>query len=772
MANISAGLSETQVRQRIQQGKTNQSSRKPSRTFGEIFYANIVTRFNAILGSLVVVILIVGSLQDALFGLVLIGNTLIGIIQEVRAKLTLDKLSLLNASRARVIREGISKEIPIEAVVLDDMISLYPGDQVVADGIVEESYHLEVDESLLTGESLPIAKYKGDKLLSGSFIISGNGIIQATNVGDTSYAQALATQARTFALVHSELMEGINRMLGYIIWAIPVVAFLLFFRQLQAHPDITGALLSTVAALVAMVPEGLVLLTSIAFAVSIVTLGRYGVLVRELPAVEGLARIDVICFDKTGTLTDGTLSFDRLDIVKDHPHIYDALRTLSASSFPSPLLSALGNAFPAHKKYKPLDTIPFSPLRKWSSVSIADEEHWIMGAPDILIDASHTLSKRVTELAKQGQRILLLAHSKKKPRKDALPSPLTPHAFIIFAEHLRPDAKETLAYFHKEHVQVNIISGDNPYTVQTIAIKSGLTTYDAPFDGRQLPSNAMDLARVMENQHIFGRVTPQQKQAMVAALQASGHIVAMVGDGVNDVLALKQADIAITMRNGVEASKAVSQFVLLDAHFSTLPEIVAQGRRIIANIERVSNLFLTKTVYATILAIAIASLGWPFPFLPRHFTLLGSLTIGIPAFFLALAPNLTRYRPGFITRVFCFAIPAGGMIALTTLVSQWIFDYYAHISPAQIQTLMLSILVAAGCWIVIMLSRPLRLWVVSLVSFLVLGFIGILALPFTRRFFALDIPPVESILQALLMGTVAIFLLELIWRISYARPPR
>jgi cation-transporting P-type ATPase E len=625
------GLTEAEVRERVERGETNATAERTSRTYGEILRSNIFTRFNAILGTLLVVILSVGAPQDALFGIILVSNALIGIVQEIRAKRTLDRLAVLSEPRVRVVRDGEIREVVVEDVVIDDLIDVRTGDQIAADGVVLATEALQVDESLLTGESDPVDKTPGDHLLSGSFVVAGSGRFQATAVGDDAYARKLATEARRFALARSELMDGINRILRYVTWAIFPVAVLLLVSQYNANDRWQDAVIGTVAGLVGMVPQGLVLLTSIAFGVAAVTLAGRKVLVQELPAIEGLARVDVVCFDKTGTLTDGNIVFDRVERLDNDAPVETALAALAAEEDRNATLNAIAEAFSPGDRdgWQRTATVPFSSARKWSAATFDGHGTWVLGAPELVwAGRDRAVTAKAEEFASTGQRVLLLAHTDARLDGDTLPAELHPAALVLLEEQVRPDAAETLAYFARQGVAQKVISGDSPRTVGAVAARVGMPHADQTIDARELPEDLDELGRVLEEKSVFGRVAPHQKQDMVKALQARGHTVAMTGDGVNDALALKLADIGVAMGSGAPATRAVAQLVLLDSKFSTMPGVVAEGRRVTANIERVANLFITKTVWATLLAVAVGVVLWPYPFLPRHLTVIDTLTIG------------------------------------------------------------------------------------------------------------------------------------------------
>ncbi|HXJ66750.1 MAG TPA: HAD-IC family P-type ATPase, partial [Actinomycetota bacterium] len=663
-STAAVGLTEQQVRERVAAGQVNNVPPRSSRTVREIVRANVVTRFNALLGSMLVVILIVGPYQDALFGFVLVANTLIGIIQELRAKRTLDRLSVLTAPKARVVRGGSPQEIPVSSVVMDDVLELQPGDQVVVDGVVLDTRGLEVDESLLSGESEPVLKQPGDEVLSGSFAAAGSGRFRATRVGREAYAAKVAEDARRFTLTTSELRAGIDKILRIVTWVIVPTAILLVVSQLRSNIGFVEAIRGSVAGTVAMVPEGLILLTSIAFAVGVTRLARKRVLVQELPAVEVLARVDVLCIDKTGTLTEGRLVVeDAMPLDPAQP--YDvALGALAASDpHPNATLLAIGQRFTETGGWGARATVPFSSARKWSAASFGEQGTWVLGAPDVLLASGASggldrqAAEKTSELAEAGRRVVLLSHTEAALDGEQRPTGLQPVAIVVLGDRVREDAAQTLDYFERQGVEVKVLSGDHPQTVAAVAGRLGAKGAENPVDARELPDDETSLAAALDEHSIFGRVTPQQKRGMVKALQSKGHVVAMTGDGVNDVLALKDADLGIAMGSGAEASRAVAQLVLLDSTFDALPSVVGEGRRVLGNIERTSNLYVTKTVYAMLLAIGVGVVGLAFPFLPRHLTLIGALTIGIPSFFLALAPNEERARPGFLGRVLRFTIP-------------------------------------------------------------------------------------------------------------------
>jgi cation-transporting ATPase E len=760
------GLTAAEVADRRARGLDNDVPATNTRTYGQILAANLFTRFNFLLGGLLVVILVVGPINDALFGGVLIANALVGIVQEVRAKRTLDRLTILSAPRARVLRDGREQDVAVNEVVLDDVLELTPGDQVVVDAEVIEAGGLEVDESLLTGEADPVDKGPGDEVLSGSFVAAGGGYVQATRVGIDAYAAKLAEDAKRFTLATSELRTGIDQIIRLISYAMAPTAVLLLISQLSSHEDWQEAAAGTVAGVVAMVPEGLVLLTSVAFAAGVVRLGRRQALVQELPAVETLARVDVLCLDKTGTITEGDISFVGVEPVAevDDDTVTEALVTLvAAEANPNATLRAVADHVEGVSSEPPRVEVcvPFSSARKWSGVTVAGGSSWLLGAPEVLVEADG-LRSRVQSHAEQGERVVLLARSETALAGDHLPDRVEPVALVVLADRTRADAPETLAFFADQGVTLKVISGDNPVTVAAVAREAGLAGAEHAVDARDLPDDEEGLQAALEENTVFGRVQPHQKRAMVRALQAGGHTVAMTGDGVNDVLALKDADMGIAMGSGSSASRAAAQLVLLDGSFATLPAVVAEGRRVINNIERVANLFLVKSTYSMLLALAVGVAHVPFPFLPRHLTLVGSLTIGIPAFFLALAPNDRLAQPGFVPRVLRFAVPAGTLAAVVTFTGYAVGRSVLDLTLDEARTTAALVLVSVGLVVLVRLAQPLTAWRLTLVASMIGLFVLALVVPFARDFFALDLPPPDALVMV--VGLVVAF--DLAWRIA------
>ncbi len=771
-----SGLTAAQVAERVARGEVNRAPKGTGRTVADIVRANVFTFFNGLLGALFVVMVVFGSIRDALFGVLLVINTGIGIFQEVRAKRTLERLRLLSAPKARAVRDGATRDVAVEDVVLGDLLELSAGDQVVTDGEVTSTDGLEIDESLLTGESVPITKAMGDRVLSGSFVTAGAGRFVTTAVGADSYANRLAAEGRRYTRVRSELMDGTNTVLRYVTWAIVPVAALSVWAQFRAAHTLAQSVTNTVAALVGMVPEGLVLLTSLAFAVAAIRLARRNVLVQELPAVEGLARVDVVAADKTGTLTEPELSLGGVEPIGSCTS--DAARAaLGAIAAAAPArndtIEALAATLPPPVGWTASSNIPFSSARKFSAVTFDAHGTWVLGGPDVVLAPGDAARVRAAELAATGDRVLALAHTDAGIEPDGgVPSGLVACALVTLGQQVRSDAPDTLRFFGEQGVALKVISGDAPETVGAVASRAGVPGAVPAVDARDLPADDAGLEAAMDTSAAFGRVSPGQKRAMVAAMQRRGHVVAMTGDGVNDILALKAADVGIAIGSGAPATRAVAQIVLLDGRFATLPDVVAEGRRVMANTERVAHLFLTKTVYAAMLAVVTGLFALDYPFLPRHLTLAGSLTIGIPAFFLALAPNAQRYRPGFVGRVLKFAVPAG-LGAGATVLAVTAAARRLGADTSQTQTMATVILTLYGLRIIEILERPLAPWKVSLLAAMA-GALGVvLAVPFARSFFALTLPSGQVAAVTLAIGAAAVLLLGADWRLTQGpRPPR
>ena len=769
------GLSDAEVAQRVADGKTNDVPTRAARSVSDIVRGNVFTRINAILGVLLIIVLSTGSVINGAFGLLIIANSAIGIIQELRAKQTLDKLAIVGQTKPLVRRQSGAKALMPSEVVLDDIIELGPGDQIVVDGEIVEETNLEVDESLLTGEADSIAKDAGDKVMSGSFVVAGSGAYRATKVGREAYAAKLAAEASKFTLVDSELRSGINKILQFITYLLIPAGLLVIYTQLfTTDVGWREAVLRMVGALVPMVPEGLVLMTSIAFAVGVVRLGRRQCLVNELPAIEGLARVDMVCADKTGTLTENGMRVSDVEPLSEGS-VGDVLAQLASDDArPNASMQAIAEAYKMPPGWTATATAPFKSATKWSGASYGEHGNWVIGAPDVLLEPASPAAAEAEQIGSLGLRVLLLGSSDLPVDHPDAPGAVTPVALVVLEQRVRPDARDTLDYFASQKVSIKVISGDNAVSVGAVAGSLGL--HGETMDARQLPDQPEQLADTLEKYTTFGRVRPDQKRAMVHALQSRGHTVAMTGDGVNDVLALKDADIGVAMGSGSSASRAVAQIVLLDNKFATLPYVVGEGRRVIGNIERVSNLFLTKTVYSVLLAILVGLAGLAskifgsdpllFPFQPIHVTIAAWFTIGIPAFILSLAPNRERAHRGFVRRVMTSALPSGLVVGAATFAS-YLAAYQGREASAtqqtQASTAALITLLVTAVWVLAVVARPYEWWRVALVALSGLAYVVIFSIPLAQKAFMLDSSNLVITSMALGIGLVGAAAIELIW---------
>lgn len=822
-----SGLSTEEVAQAVSRGDVNITSKQTSRSLMDIVRANVFTLFNAIIFTAMVVVLATGSWKDAVFGVVILVNTGIGIVTELKAKCTLDRLSILVASYAMVRRGGKNIEIPHKDIVLGDVLWLRAGEQVPANVEVLESWGLEMDESMLTGESATVRKAKGDNVYSGSTAVSGMALTRVTAVGEHSYAAKLAAQAKVYTKTISDLSRGINTILKYMTMVVVPLCVLLVWSQMHKVGGFVeawqtgawrGAVVSAVAGVVGMIPEGLVLLTSLNFAVAAMRLARKQTLVQELESVETLARVDCLNLDKTGTITDGGIAFvgvENLDnsgaeiSLQTNLQTNQALFDLSNEENPNAtgvaIMEGLGSKGVAASQHVS-NRLPFSSARKWSAVqyvqSSGERATWYMGAPEVLLSAidyanTNELLAKVNSYAELGERVLLLAKvssdsssvsSVTETDKTFGDSPTIcvnahPIALVRCSERIRDDARKTLKWFREQGVRCRVISGDNPTTVAAVAAKVGLTGDRKPaaMDARKLPEDINELAKVLENVDVLGRVLPHQKKAIVQALHTQGHVVAMTGDGVNDTLALKEADLGVAMGNAAPAAKAVAQVVLVDSRFSHLPDVVARGRQVMANMERVAGLFLVKTVYSALISAGVVLLALHFPYLPRHITYIGSLTIGIPAFLLALAPNTRRYIPGFLKRVVHFAVPSGFAIAASVLATAVIAPRVLGLNlddvvannliasrfiVSNVQALATTrsicsvIVFVLGILVLASVAKPLRSWRGIMVALFAAAGVAGAFIPFTAKFFEIHVPTAGSAFTVML---IAVVLAVILW---------
>lgn len=712
------GLTTEEVKKRIHEGKVNIIPKSPSRSIWQIIRANVFTLFNAINLVLAVIVIIAGSPKNSIFAGVIISNTIIGILQELKAKRTIEKLSILAKSKAIVIRDGQEKEIDIEDIVVDDVIFLKSGNQIPVDAKVIKDNSIEVDESLLTGEPDIIIKNEGDVLYSGSFVGGNSGYAVVTSVGADTYSSKLSKEAKKFKKIKSELQSSMNRILKVIIKIIIPTGMLLTFTQMYfSKKPWQEAVLGVVAGISGMIPEGLVLLISVTFVVSIVKLSKYNTLVQELPATEILARVDTLCLDKTGTITEGRLNLVEVrNFNDDLAQCEEAIKAI-VTAFPvvnqtqQAILEKYGeeaNSITITSK------VPFSSATKWSAVTTDSGKSYYLGAPEILYSTKYDeIKEQVEEEALKGRRVLLLAEYDGEAGAT-VPEDIKKTALIILEDEIRPEAPETLKYFEENNVDIKIISGDNPVTVSATAKRAGVKNYDKYIDMTTVEHNSCRYMEIVDEYTIFGRVTPHQKRDLVKALKEQNHTVAMTGDGINDVLALKESDCGIAMASGSDSSKAVSQLVLLDSNFASLPKVVQEGRQAINNLELAANLYLTKTVYAVLLSVIFALILLPFPYTPIQMSLIGSLGIGIPSFFIALQANKDMVKEGFLRRILVKSLPNGIGISFGVVVASIImhFNGYTDVKTTTICTLIIGIL---SMIILLKVSEPLTLMKICVV---------------------------------------------------------
>lgn len=719
------GLSPALVQQRMLEGLNNVDCTVSTRSVGRIVRDNVCTLFNLINVILAVAVLAVGSYKNCLFMGVVLCNLAIGIFQELRAKRTVDKLSLLSSVKAHVIRGGMPVEIPVNGVVLDDVLSLRSGGQVVTDCILLRG-ECEVNESFVTGESEPILKHPGDLLMAGSFVVSGECKAKAEHVGDENYISTISKGAKQFKKVRSEIMETLKKIIRFISIIIIPVGGLLFWGQMRL-PDnsFNDAVVQTVAALIGMIPEGLMLLTSTVLAVSVIRLSQHKVLVQELYCIEALARVDTLCLDKTGTLTEGTMEVSKvvpwgngsLETAED------ALRALCrALPDRNATFDAIAKKYGEKSHWKLNKAVPFSSRTKWSGASFEGRGTYVIGAGEFLFpEMPRELKETLDRYAKEG-RVLLLAHSDSGFRERELPEGLKPVAFVLIQDVIRPEAEETLQYFVEQGVDVKVISGDNPLTVSQIAQRTGLKNWDKCVDLSACKTDE-EVKAAASRYTVFGRVLPDQKKLLIEALKEEGHTVAMTGDGINDVLALKEADCSIAMASGSDAARNVSQLVLLNSNFDSMPRVVGEGRRSINNIQRSASLFLTKTMYATMLALLFLFIQMPYPFMPIQLTLISAVTIGIPAFILALEPNRARIEGNFLRNILRKAVPGGVTIVMNIVLAVFI-GWKLDFPVEMISTICVLLTGFTGLMLILRLCMPFTLIRKILLGFLCVLFAG------------------------------------------------
>jgi cation-transporting P-type ATPase E len=753
-----AGLSEAEARQRLA-AQPRPAQEQSSRSYGSIVRANVFTVFNLILAVFGVLVIAFGDARDALFVGVLVANTAIGIFQEVRAKRALDRLAALVQPTGTVVRDGARRRVPVDGIVVGDRVELQAGDQVVADGTLVGAAGLSLDESILTGEAHPVERRSGDEVRSGSFAVEGAGAFVVSAVGDESYAARITGEARAFRHPRSPLERAMNRLLLTLVAVIVPLGGLLGYALWAQDATTRDAVSKSAAAVVTLVPEGLILLASLTYAVAAIRMSRRGVLVQQLNAVESLASVDTLCLDKTGTLTEarpfvlGTVPADGVD----QAGVESLLARYAASaSSRNATLEAVAEAFPSWPEV-PEQEVPFSSRRKWSALRLGGD-NLVLGAPELFELAG--LAKRTAEESSAGRRVVAFGRAEELPGEvaaDAAPPAVALLGIVLIGEKLRPEARETVEFFKQQGVELKVISGDRPETVAAIAREAGIPLDGEPLDGRDLDP-ASPLAAP-----VIGRITPEGKRAVVEALRAHGRYVAMVGDGVNDVPALKASRLAIAQGSGTQMARSVADLVLVNGDFAAVPAMVAEGRKLLRNLARVAKLFVTKSAFATFLILSIGLTETAYPLLPRHLTLAASVTIGIPAFFLALAPSAGSFElSGFLRSVSRFAVPAGTAAGLGVL-SSYLFALDVVGRPlVEARTVATTTLVLAGLYLLYVLEGRGRLTrrisVLGLCLAMLALYVLVLITPAGRSFFDLALGPT---LPASLGGVV--FAAGLLW---------
>lgn len=664
------GLTDKEVKQRQEANLVNYDTTVPTKSIKKILFDNFFTLFNLLNLILGIAIFLVGSYKNMLFLGIVIINTAISTIQEINSKRVVDKLSVMASSKVKVIRNEKKQEISIYDIVLDDVIELNTGSQVAIDSIILEG-NVQVNESFITGEPDNIYKKEGEDLLSGSYIVSGKCIAKVEHIGEDNYTAKISSGAKYVKKVNSEIMNSLKKIIKFLTFAIIPIGIALFYTQLNLEDStFQEAVVKSVAAVIGMIPEGLVLLTSTVLAVSVIRLSNSKVLVQELYCIETLARVDTLCLDKTGTLTEGIMEVrDFIPINRTQKEMNNILANIAKfSEDENSTIEAIRNYFvKIEKEFRPTQKIAFSSKAKWSSICFEEEGTYLLGAPEFVLKEKFGQYKNMVEKYARDARVLVLAYTKSKVNNNKLPEDIELIGYVLLLDKIRKEAKQTLKYFEKQGVSIKIISGDNPITVSQIAKQVGVKKYEQYIDMSTLKDDK-EIETIASQYTIFGRVLPTQKKALVEALQKEGKTVAMTGDGVNDVLALKTADCSIAMANGSDATKSVSQLILLDSNFESMPKVVAEGRRTINNIQRSATLFLVKTIYSGLLAVMFLLMQEEYPFIPIQMSLISTITIGLPSFILALEPNKERIQGNFLRNVMRRALPTGLTVVLNIFV--------------------------------------------------------------------------------------------------------
>lgn len=754
------GLSDKQILDRKNTGLVNKDVSIPTKTIPRIIKDNLLTLFNLINFFLAAAIIYVGSFKNLLFMGVVISNLIISTYQEIRAKKTVDKLSILSSKKVNAIRNGTLQQVNIDELVLDDVIELVQGNQVPADCKIICG-KCDVNESLLTGESNSISKNEGNLLLSGSYLVSGRCKAKIEHIGKYNYASKISSGAKYVKKANSQIMSAFNKIILILSVLIIPIGIFLFMHQLKQN-TFENAVVSTTAALIGMIPEGLMLLVSTVLAVSVVRLSRHKVLVQELYCIETLARVDTLCIDKTGTITQGTMRVEEIIPYKnaDKSDVYKGLSIIvNNTEDTNPTYCAIKNFVDENKiSYnKAAQIVPFSSEKKWSGAYVNDLGSYIMGAAEFVLGEKIKLIEKELQQYNKENRVLVLAHSKDKFTDKNLPKNLDLMGFILIKDVIRETAADTLRYFYDQGVDIKIISGDNMQTVSNIAKRVGVKNYDKCVDAKTLKTKK-DIQNAVKNYSIFGRVSPMQKKEIICALKEQGHAVAMTGDGVNDVLALKEADCSVVMANGSDAARNVSQLVLLNSDFSSMPKVVLEGRRSINNIQRSASLFLVKTIYSTLLAILFLFFNTPYPFMPIQMTLTSVFTIGIPSFVLALEPNKNRISGNLFFNIISKSLPCA-LTIVASILSIMALSGVLGFNYTEISTLCVILTGFNGLSLLFSLCKPFNKVRKALFSLMTGTFV--ICLIFFTNLFSLSNLSLKLVIVSVVLCFFATFVLRL-----------
>lgn len=751
--DVTRGLSAQEVAQRVAAGQVNRISEGNTLSVGEIVRKHVFTLFNLINLALAVASVLVGELRDGLFFGIVIVNAVMGIAQELRAKKTLDNLSILYRGKVTVLREGEKTEIDLEELVLDDLVYLKSGNQVYADGIVVQASGMEVDESLLTGEADRIKKSQGDTLLSGSFVTAGTALMQITAIGDDSYANALTAEAKKVKRPTTPLMRVLNGIIRVLTFAIIPIGAWLFYRQYQVSAFDT-AVLGTAASMIGMIPEGLILLTTVTLTVGAMRLAQKKALVQNLPSIETLARVDVLCLDKTGTITDGSMTLERVEPAGglDEKEVRKIVQELmGALEDDNPTAAALRKEIGTAHQWQAQVTVPFSSARKWSAATFQGRGSYVLGAPAFVLPPTEQMAFEETlrQYTQLGHRVMAIAHAQTTISEDLLPIGLSCVGLVILSDTVRPEAPDTFRFFAEEGVCLKVISGDDPVAVSAIAKRAGIEDAESYVDMSQWEANG-DFRHLVAQHTVFGRVSPEQKKSLVAALKAQGHTVCMTGDGVNDVLAMKEADCAVSMVSGSDAARGAAEFVLMTGDFSAMIEVLKEGRRVINNIEGVAAMYLVKTIYSVLLSVIYSIIPFPYPFAAVQMQPVNSFTVGIPSFVLALRNNFKRPEGKFLSNVMEHSVPAALTVVANALILQ-VAGILFDIPHAQTSSMTVLLTGFVGFLVLYKIARTGKLWLKAFIAVLA----GIFVICTTNFF----VPIVSEVI-----GPLATFLkLEGIW---------